>query len=247
VMNVGLLAGVSKDFSLVDLPLLFDGPQQADAVMDGPFGKALSEELPAKGLVGLGYWELGFRNLTNSRRPINRIDDIAGLKIRVVQTPVFIDMFSALGANPVPMPFPEVYTALETGTVDGQENPFNLILASKLFEVQKHLALTRHVYNPQIVLISKKTWDKFNDDERKLFQEAALEARDYQRAVSREQNTKALEELKANGMQVTEFPPEEVAKLREKTKPVYDKHAEAANPDIKNLFFTEVEKARGKN
>ena len=245
VLNTGLLAGLSKDFALVDLPFLFDSPEQADGVVDGPFGKALEEQLPAKGLVGLGYWELGFRQLTNRRRPIAKAEDIAGLKVRVVQTPVMIDLFNALGANAVPMPFPELYTALETGAVDGQENPYSLILTSKFFEVQKHLANTRHVYNPQSVLISKKTWDKLNDEEKKLIQDAALEARDFQRKVSRTTNDDALAQLKKEGMQVTDLPPEEMAKLREKAKPVFEKHSKEANPELVKLLQSELEKARG--
>jgi tripartite ATP-independent transporter DctP family solute receptor len=247
MMNAGLLAGLSKDFALVDLPFLFDNAQQADAVMDGPFGTKLMEQLPAKGVVGLGYWELGFRQLTNNRRPVTKVDDIAGLKIRVVQTPVLIDLFSALGANPVPMPFPEVYTALETGTVDGQENPFPNILTSKLYEVQKHVAVTKHVYNPQIFLVGKKAWDKLNTEERKILEDAAIEARDYQRQVSRSTSDEALAELKTKGMQVTEFSAEEMAKLREKSKPVVEKHAAAADPAVTKLLYAELEKARGKN
>lgn len=247
VMNVGLLAGLSKDFALVDLPFLFESPKQADAVMDGPFGAALARQLPEKGLVSLGYWELGFRNLTNSRRLVAKVDDIAGLKIRVVQTPVLIDLFAALGATPVPMPFPEVYAALETGTVDGQENPYANILNSKLYEVQGYVAVTRHVYNPQIVLIGKTAWDKLNDEERAVFEEAAVEARGYQRTASRAKDDDALAQLKTKGMKVSEFPPAEIAALRAKAKPVIDKHAAAANPAVVTLLQEELAKARDKN
>jgi len=246
VMNAGLMSGVSKDFSLVDLPFLFQTPEQADAVMDGPFGTKLAEALPAKGIVSLGYWELGFRNLTNNRHPVTKADDIAGLKIRVLQSPVFIDLFTALGANPVPMPYPELYTALETGTVDGQENPFSNVVSAKMYEVQKHLAVTRHIYNPQIVIISKKAWDKLNEEERKVIQDAATEARDFQRKVSRAQSDEALAELKQHGMQVTELAPEEIAKLREKAKPVIEKHSAAANADMVKLLNDELAKAGGK-
>ena len=181
--------------------------------MDGPVGAALAAKLPPSGLVGLGYWELGFRQLTNNRHPITKVDDIAGLKIRVIQSPIYIDLFNALGANAVPMPFTELYTALETGAIDGQENPAPSILTAKLNEVQDYLTLTNHTYNPQIVMVSGKFWDKLNEDERKLLQEATLEARDYERAVSREQAGKAVEELKAEGMEVTELPPEEVGQV----------------------------------
>src|SRR4051812_8754872 len=142
VMNAGLMSGVSKDFSLVDLPFLFQTPQQADAVMDGPFGTKLAEALPAKGVVGLGYWELGFRNLTNNRRAVTKAEDIAGLKIRVLQSPVFIDLFTALAPHPAPMPYPEFYTALKTGAVDGQETLYSNVVSAKMFEVQKSLKVT---------------------------------------------------------------------------------------------------------
>jgi TRAP-type transport system periplasmic protein len=245
VMNAGLMSGVSKDFSLVDLPFLFQTPQQADAVMDGPFGTKLAEALPAKGVVGLGYWELGFRNLTNNRRAVTKAEDIAGLKIRVLQSPVFIDLFTALGANPVPMPYPELYTALETGTVDGQENPYSNVVSAKMFEVQKYLTVTNHIYNPQIVIMSKKAWDKLNEDERKVIQDAAAEARDFQRKVSRTQSDEALAELKKAGMQVTELPADEIAKLREKAKPVIEKHSAAANADMVKMLKDELAKAGG--
>ena len=214
--------------------------------MDGPVGKALADKLPEKGLVGLTYWELGFRQLTNNRRPITRVDDIAGLKIRVVQSPIYIDLFNTLGANAVPMPFPELYGALENGTVDGQENPAPSILTAKLNEVQKYLTLTNHTYNPQIVMISGTFWDKLSGDEKRILQEAAAEARDYERSVSREQAGKALEELKAEGMQVSELPAEEVAKFREKVKPVVDKFSKEVDPALVRLLQDEIAKARGK-
>jgi tripartite ATP-independent transporter DctP family solute receptor len=246
-MNAGLLVGVVKDFVLVDLPFLFESPKEADAVMDGPVGKALADKLPEKGLIGLAYWELGFRQLTNSRRPVTTVDDIAGLKIRVVQSPIYVDLFNALGANAVAMPFTELYTALETGAVDGQENPAPSILTAKLNEVQKYLTLTQHTYNPQIVLVSKKFWDRLNGDEQKLLQEAAAEARAYQRAVSREQAGKAVETLKAEGMEVSVLSAEEMAKFREKAKPVADRYAAQVDPALVQQLHDEIAKVRGKS
>ena len=246
-MNAGILASVAKDFAVVDLPFLFDSPQQADAVMDGPVGAALAAKLPPSGLVGLGYWELGFRQLTNSRHPITKVDDIEGLKIRVIQSPIYIELFNALGANAVPMPFTELYTALETGAIDGQENPAPSILTAKLNEVQEYMTLTNHTYNPQMVMISGKFWDKLNEEERQLLQQAVLEARDYQRTVSREQAAKAVEELKSEGMEVTELPPEEVSKFREKAKAVADKYAAEIDPALMQQLNAELAELRGKN
>ena len=145
------------------------------------------------------------------------------------------------------MPFTELYTALETGAIDGQENPAPSILTAKLNEVQDYLTLTNHTYNPQIVIMSAKLWDKLNEDERKLLQEATLEARDYQRAVSREQGGKAVEELKAEGMEVSELPADEVAKFREKAKPVADKYAAQIDPTLVQQLQGQLAELRGKN
>lgn len=158
VLNAGILSAQVKEFAAYDFPFLFNSGKEADAVTDGPFGQKLMAKLEDKGLHGLGYWDLGFRNLTNSKRPITKADDIAGLKIRVIQSPIYIDMFAALGANATPLPFPELYSALEQKAVDGQENPNTTILSSKFAEVQKHITQTRHIYNPQALLVSKKTW-----------------------------------------------------------------------------------------
>lgn len=158
-MNSGIFASLVKDFAIYDFPFLFANPAEADAVVDGPFGKSLHAKLEEKGLVGLGYYELGFRHITNSKRPITKVEDIAGLKLRVIPNPINIDWVSALGANPTPLPFPELYAALEQKAVDGQENPVATINGAKLYEVQKHLALTSHQYNPQSIVVSKKFWD----------------------------------------------------------------------------------------
>lgn len=244
-MNSGILQGQVKEYAIVDFPFLFADPKEADAVMDGPVGKLLADKLPPKGLVHLAYWELGFRNLTNSRRPVAKLEDFQGLKIRVIQSPIYIETFNALGANAVPMPFPEVYTALEQKTIDGQENPFPVILANKLNEVQKFLSVTRHVYNPQSVLISKKTWDRLNKQEQDIIMAAAREATPYQRGVSREAQDKALAELKKT-MQVNEVAPAEQARIRAKVKPVVDKFGGEVGSDLVKQLQAEIDKARGK-
>ncbi|MCZ2498972.1 DctP family TRAP transporter solute-binding subunit [Xylophilus sp. Kf1] len=237
VLNAGILNAQVKEFGAYDLPFLFNNPQEADAVTDGAFGKGLFARLADKGLIGLGYWDLGFRNLTNSKRPITRLEDIAGLKIRVIQSPIYIDLFNALGATATPMPFPELYSALDQKAVDGQENPNSTILASKFNEVQKHLALTHHIYNPQALLVGRKLWDSLSADEKKIFQDAATEATRYQREVSRGQADQALDALRKGGMQVSEFSPAEMARLREKVKPVVDKYsASIGEATVKDLM-----------
>ena len=154
------LAGIVKEMGVFDFPFLFANEAEADAMLDGPIGTRLRERLPEHGLLALAYWENGFRYVTNSKRPINRPEDLDGLKIRVMPNPVYIETFKTMHANPVPLPFGELFTAMETKTVDAQENPYPIIAANKFNEVQKYLSNTRHSYNSFIVLMSKKFWDQ---------------------------------------------------------------------------------------
>jgi tripartite ATP-independent transporter DctP family solute receptor len=243
-MNSGIFASLVKDFAIYDFPFLFANPAEADAVVDGSFGKNLHSKLEEKGLVGLGYYELGFRHISNSKRPITKVEDIAGLKLRVIPNPINIDWVSALGANPTPLPFPELYAALEQKAVDGQENPVATINGAKLYEVQKHLALTYHQYNPQSIVVSKKFWDGLSAGEKKIVQDAVTESIKYQREQSRTLAGSLLETLKKNGMQVTELPASEVAKLREKMKPVITKHSANVGEATVNAMMAELARIR---
>jgi TRAP-type transport system periplasmic protein len=243
-MNSGILASQVKEFAIFDFPFMFASEAEADKVVDGPFGKKMHGKLEEKGIVGLAYWELGFRNMTNSKKPLNKVEDIAGLKLRVIPNPINLDWVKALDANPTPLPFPELYGALENKAVDGQENPIPTIKGAKFNEVQKHLALTKHVYNPQSVMISKKFWDTLNADEKKLLTDAAQEAAVFQRSVNRAAVGKDLDELKKAGMSVTEFPPAETLKFVEKMKPVISKYAANVGADTVNDLISELEKAR---
>ena len=243
-MNAGILASQVKDFEVFDFPFMFNSSQEADAVVDGPFGKALLDKLDAKGIHGLAYWELGFRHITNSKRPITKVEDIAGLKLRVIPNAINVDWVTALGANPTPLAFPEVYAALEQKAIDGQENPVTVINANKFYEVQKHLAITNHQYNPQTVIISKKVWDAMSADEKKIVSDSALEATRAQRQAAREQAGTALDNLKKNGMQVTELSAAEVAKFRDKLKPVIDKHSASVGADVVKSLQAELAKVR---
>ena len=244
VLNSGILQAQVKDFTVYDFPFLFNSDKEVDALVDGDFGKSLHKKLADKGLVGLAYFDLGFRNITNSKHPITKPEDIAGLKLRVIQSPIYVDLFSALGANPTPLAFTELYNALESKAVDGQENPFTVILSSKFDEVQKYLTITRHIYNPQSVIVSKKFWDTLNPDEQKLIQEAIDEAAVYQRKVSREAALTALEALKRHGMQVNELSPEVMDQLRAKVKPVIDKYTQEVGEDTVKSMYAEIDKAR---
>jgi tripartite ATP-independent transporter DctP family solute receptor len=239
------LAGIVKEFGLLDYPFLVSNFKQADALLDGPVGQALLAKLPEKGLVGLTFFDLGFRNVTNSKRPVTKGEDLDGLKLRVIPNPVFLETFRTFKANPVPMPFAELYPALETKAVDGQENPFSVILSNKFFEVQKYLSATNHVYAANIILVSKKFWDTLSPAEQKIMKDAAVEARDYQRQVSRDMAGKALAELKAKGMQVNELAPAEVTRMRTAVKPIHDKFSAEYDPAIVKTFQAEMEKIQG--
>ncbi|MDM0044301.1 TRAP transporter substrate-binding protein [Variovorax dokdonensis] len=220
VGSTATLVGITKEMALWDTPFLFNNAKEADAILDGPVGQKVMDKLQEKGLVGLVYWENGFRNLTNSKHPVAKAEDLGGIKLRVMQNNVYLDSFKLLGANAIPLPFSELFSALETKTVDGQENPYNTILSSKFYEVQKYLSVTNHVYSPWIILASKKWWDGLSKDEQKVLLDAAVAARDFERKDTREEGAKALADLKAKGMQINEVPASEVARMREKLAPV---------------------------
>ena len=243
-MNSGILASQVKEFAIYDFPFQFADAKEADFVVDGPFGKMMHDKLQEKGMVGLSYFELGFRNMTNSKRPIAKVEDFAGLKIRVIPNPINLDWVKALDANPTPMAFPEVYGALEAKALDGQENPLNVILANKFAEVQKHLTITNHVYNPQSVIISKKFWDTLSGAEKKIVLEAAAEAVKVQRQTSRDAAGSTLDQLKKAGMQVTELPPAEIAKLRDKMRPVIAKYSVSVGQETVKAMYDELAKIR---
>jgi tripartite ATP-independent transporter DctP family solute receptor len=242
VGSTATLVGITKEMALWDTPFLFNNAREADAVLDGPVGTKVMNKLQDKGLVGLAYWENGFRNLTNSKRPVQKMEDLDGIKLRVMQNNVYLESFKSLGANAVPLPFSELFSALETKTVDGQENPYNTILSSKFYEVQKFLTVSNHVYSPWIVLVSKKWWDGLSRDEQKILADAAKASRDFERKDTREEGAKALADLKAKGMQVNELPASEAARMREKLSKVNATIASDVGPDL----WKETQDALGK-
>jgi tripartite ATP-independent transporter DctP family solute receptor len=246
IPDTSTLVGISglKDFGLINLPFLIQNGQEADALLDGPFGQKLMAKLPEKGLIGFGFWENGFRQVTNSRRPITKAEDFAGLKLRVIQNPLFIDTFRELGANAVPMPFTEVYTALETKTIDGQENPLATILASKFYEVQKYAVQSNHIYSVWAFLMSKRFWDRLTPDEQALITEAAKEAKNFERKTIRAFELTALDELKSKGVEFSTLPAAEVTKLREKTKAVREKFTVEFGQASAAEMMSELERTR---
>lgn len=235
VPDASTLMSLVKGFGVLNLPMVINSEEEADALLDGPFGQKLLAQLPEKGLIGFAFWENGFRHVTNSRRAITKADDLVGLKLRVIQSPLFLDTFTALGVNATPMPFTEVYTAMEQKAVDGQENPTPTILASKFYEVQKYVAMTRHMYSAWVLLMSKQTWDGLSAQEQKIVRDSALDATKFERKTIREFSKKALDELKAKGMVVTELSPAEQEKMRAKLAPVMAKYGNEFGNDLKEM------------
>jgi tripartite ATP-independent transporter DctP family solute receptor len=244
VPSTATLANLVKEFGVIGLPFSFSNEKQADAVLDGPFGQSLLARLPEKDLIGLAFWENGFRNFTNSKRPIAKADDLAGLKVRTMQNTLYIDLFNGLGANAVPMPVNELFTALETRAVDAQENPFTVVHAQKFYDVQKYLSTTGHAYDALVLIASKKFWDGLKPEDRSLLQAAAAEATLYQRQTSRELNARMRAELIKLGMVVNDVPESERQAMRAKLAPVIAKHQAAVGEDTAKAFFAAIAAAK---
>ena len=245
VMNSSLLAGVVKEMGVLDFPFVFANEKEAYTVLDGPFGQKLHGLLAPKGIVGLSYWEQGFRQIHTGRKPIASADDIKGMKIRVIETPIYVDFMNALGANAVPLPYPELYTALEQKAIDGGTQPVTNMINGKLYEVQKFLTISNHMYSPQSLIVGKKAWDKLTADEQKVVQAAADEAREFQRRLSVQRNTEGLTELKKT-MTVNLLPEAERMKMKERTKGVVDKYTTIVGAPLVQEMTSELAKARAK-
>ncbi|RRH85117.1 TRAP transporter substrate-binding protein [Variovorax beijingensis] len=208
----GAVATAVPEYAAFGMPFMFSTPADAFKLLDGPLGKELSEKSAAKGMVVLGYWDNGIRHMTNSKRPIVKVDDMKGLKMRTPPDAVLVDIMQALGADAQQIKFAELYVALQQGVVDGQENPLVNFHASKLYEVQKHLALTSHMFQMTPLLMSKRSWDRLTDADRKALTEAAAQATTLQRKLSQDADDKLLDDLKAKGVQVTKVDKAEFAK-----------------------------------
>jgi tripartite ATP-independent transporter DctP family solute receptor len=239
------LVGIVPALGVFDLPFLFNNEKEADQVLDGKPGEWFSAKLPAVGAVNLAWWENGFRHTTNSKRPITKLEDFQGVKMRVMQNNIFIDTFSNLGTNAMPLAFSEVYSALETKTVDGQENPFNNIENMKFYEVQKYLTLTKHAYSPTLVLFSKKVWDTLSPAEQTVLRDCAALGREEQRRVNRQKSEESVANLKSKGMAVNEISPQEMQRIRDKSKVIYERHAKTIGDESINLVFGELKRIRG--
>ena len=241
--STATLANLVKEFGVFGLPFSFANEKQAYAVFDGPFGQSILAKLAEKDIIGLAYWENGFRHFTNSKRAIVKAEDLGGLKVRTMQNNLYIDLFSGLGANAIPMPVNELFNALETKAVDAQENPYTVVQAQKFYDVQKYLSTTGHAYDAQVLIASKKFWDKLSAADKTLVQDAAREATDFQRQTSREMNAKARAELIKAGMQINDVSDAERQRMREKLQPVIAKHQTAVGEETAKAFFDAIAKA----
>ncbi len=242
-VSTGLIAPMDKNFGIFYLPMAFNSMEEADKVVDSAFGRKMLDRLEAQGLVGLTYWEHGFRESSNNKLPITKLEDYQGLKLRTIQIPLFVDIYKALGTNPVPMNFTEIYTALEQKAVDGQETALPTFKSARFDEVQKYLSLTQIVYDPLVVLFSKKAWDRLNEDERKILVDAAKEATDYQRKLNRE-TINSVVKTPHSGLTVNQMSPEERQRMRAHLQPVTDRYSKDLDPALLAEFWAEVEKAQ---
>lgn len=200
--STGPVSNFVPDVGITDIPFLFKNAKHARAVLDGPIGQDLLKKFPSHGLIALAWGEQGFRNLTNSKHPVDKPADLKGLKIRTMENPVHIEAFKVLGALPTPMAWPEVIPALQQHTIDGQENPISVIVSAKLSQVQKYLSLTRHVYSPTLFIMSPKDWNGLSAGDKKAFVEAAQAGGRAMRQFVDNVEQKGVAELRAQGMQV---------------------------------------------
>lgn len=201
--STGPLSGFSASIGVLDIPFLFRDYAHVDKVLDGPIGAGLIADLEKVQMKGLAFWENGFRNLTNSKRVVKTPADAKGMKIRTMENPVHIQAWKTAGVNPTPMAWGEVYGALQQGVIDGQENPVAVILQNKVYEVQKYLSLTQHVYSPAMLIMSAKRWSQVPKEDQAILLKAAQEGAVYQRNLGRQNEEQMLAELQKNGVVLT--------------------------------------------
>lgn len=239
------LAPLEPGFTLLDLPFLVRDEAQADALLDGAFGTALLGRLAPSGLVGLAWWENGFRHITTSKGPVRGAQDLRGLKIRVINEPVFAETFEAFGATPVPLPFGELRAALAAGRVDAQDNFISQNLAGRLHEVQSSLSLTRHSYSPLVLVAHAGTWNSLTGKQQRVLRAAALEAGRVQRAAARAEAKSAQEALAGLGLRVITFAPAELARLQALSAPLRARYFDRYGKELRPLYQAATQAATG--
>ncbi|MFD1415804.1 TRAP transporter substrate-binding protein [Oceanobacillus jeddahense] len=239
--STGAVTGFNQAFNIFDLPFLFSDREQTYEILDGENGQHVLETLDDKNLKGLAYFENGFRNLTNSVQPIESVDDVKNLSIRTMENSMHIEAWQSVGANPTPMSFEELYTALQQGTINGQENPMGLMNISRFYEVQDYLTLTNHIYSPYVVLMNKPFYDELPPDLQEVLQEVITEAQTYNRELATQEDVDALEVMKEQGVQVTELEQSELDRFQEAMTPIYEEYREMIGPDIYDAFLEETQ------
>lgn len=238
------LADVEKGFGLIDLPFTISNEKQASALLDGPLGDTLLDRLASRNLIGLAWWENGFRQVTTSTGPILHADDFIGLKIRVIPSPLFVESFKEIGADPVPLPFSELHAALKSKRVAAQDNFYSQIVTGKLYEVQTYLSVTHHSFGAMTLIASKRFWDTLSPADQALLRDAAAEAGQYQRRLIRDENAKMRADLEAEGMRINELEPAELKKLSERARPVLARIASGYDASLIDLYMVELDKIR---
>ena len=233
-----------KELQIFDFPFLFASDVEAAAVLDGVVGRRLLDSLADMNLNGLVWSGGAFRNMSNSKRPLNALADMKGLKVRVMQSPMALASFNAMGMNAVPMAFTEVYTALETKALDGYEHPVVDMYANKMFEVQKYLTITNHVYTPVALIASRKFWTALAPEQRAAVQAAAESTRAFQRAAELRQADEVVGELKAKGMVTSVMPATELENVRKAIQPVIEKNTGAIGAEFVQSFYAEISRFR---
>lgn len=228
--STGPLGGFAPEINVVDLPFLFENREHAYKVLDGEIGQDLLSGLEDQSLKGLAWWENGFRHITNSQHPIEKPEDLKGLKIRTMENNVHMDSFKAMGADPTPMSFTELFTALQQGVVDGQENPVPIISTSRFYEVQDYLTLTGHFYSPAALLVSSQVFDGLSEDQQKALQEAASEGAEYEREIVAEMEDEMIADLKDQGMKIVEDVDKKA--FQKATTSVYDQYSDQVGEDL---------------
>lgn len=244
VTSIGSLASFSKEFEIFNFPFLFPSKEVADSVLDGPMGQEILDGLTESNMIGLNFWEQGYNHLTNNKRPVENMEDLQGLKIRTIGNDIQLDTINELGANATPMEFTELFTALQQGAVDGQQNNIELVHSNKFYEVQKYMTLTGHVYGPSAMLISTSFYESLSEDDQEMLRNAANTARDEARKLIRESEEEKLEELKEFGMEVTELDPDFEQAMIEKVQPVIEKYRQEIGEEFVDQMYEEIENSK---
>lgn len=245
ISSTSPLVAIEPALGVFDLPFLISNEQEADALLDGEFGQYMADMMPQHNLVNLSFWENGFRNLSNSVRPVESLEDFSGMRVRVMQNNIFLDTFQTLGTNATPMAFGEVFTALETGAIDAQENPYVTIDTSRFYEVQDYVSNTRHAYTPFMVLFSKPIFDTYSEEEQQILFDCTAAGQTVQREASRSLSEESLQRIKDAGLEVNDISEEAMAEIREAVAGVYERSANSIGADVIERVNAELRTIRG--